>query len=78
VVCERFGGPLILNGGFARDTAEQAVAGGEAELISFARPYIANPDLVSRFVRDAALAAPDPATFYTPGAEGYTDYPAVL
>ncbi len=77
-VRELFGGPLILNGGFGRDTAEKAIEDGEAELISFARPYIANPDLVSRFARDVQLATPNQPTFYTPGAEGYTDYPATL
>jgi N-ethylmaleimide reductase len=76
-VREIFGGPIILNGGFGRDSAEAALEAGEAELVSFARPFISNPDLVSRFANDQELAKPNPATFYTPGAEGYTDYPAL-
>jgi N-ethylmaleimide reductase len=76
-VRERFGGPLILNGGFDRDSAEAALAGGQAELISFGRPFIGNPDLVARFRNGAELAAANPAKFYTPGGEGYTDYPAL-
>ena len=39
------------------------------------RLFIANPDLVERLEAGATLAVPDPATFYTPGKEGYTDYP---
>jgi N-ethylmaleimide reductase len=69
-----FGGPLILNAGFTLETAEAALAEGQAELISFGRPFISNPDLVARFRDHAALAAADPATFYSPGAAGYTDY----
>ena len=41
------------------------------------RPILANPDLVARWKTGAALNAPDPNTFYTPGPKGYTDYPAL-
>jgi N-ethylmaleimide reductase len=44
------------------------------DLIAFGRPFLANPDLVARSVKDAQLNTPDMATFYTPGAKGYTDY----
>jgi N-ethylmaleimide reductase len=71
----RFGGAVILNGGYGRDTAEAALAAGEAELISFGAPFLANPDLPARLAAGAALNAPDPATFYTEGAKGYVDYP---
>ena len=43
--------------------------------MAFGRPFLANPDLVTRFERGLALNAPDFATFYTPGPKGYTDYP---
>ncbi len=46
-----------------------------ADAIVFGTLYIANPDLVKRFERDAPLNELDKATFYTPGAKGYTDYP---
>jgi N-ethylmaleimide reductase len=72
---EAFGGPVIHNGGFDRERAETTISGGSAELVSFGRPYIANPDLVERMKRGADLAAPEPSTFYTPGAQGYVDYP---
>lgn len=75
-VRERFGGPIILNGGFTAAAAEEALAAGQAELISFGRPFIGNPDAVARFQSGAELTAANPATFYTPGSEGYTDYSA--
>ena len=69
-----FKGLFILAGGYDRGRAEQALAANEADLIAFARPFIANPDLPARLQADAALNAPDAATFYTPGPKGYTDY----
>ena len=48
---------------------------GRADLIAFGRPFLANPDLPERYRKGAPLNAPDMATFYTPGAKGYTDYP---
>lgn len=72
-----FRGPLMVNGGFTREAAEAALQGGEAELVSFGTPFIANPDLPLRFERGAALAKPDPAKFYGGGAAGYVDYPAL-
>lgn len=69
-----FDGTLIRNGAYDADRAEAAIAEGRAELISFGRPFIANPDLVMRLRTRAALATPDHGTFYTPGAQGYTDY----
>ena len=47
------------------------------DLIAFGRPFLANPDLVARMRKDAPLNAPIEATFYVPGAKGYTDYPAL-
>ncbi len=72
-----FNGPFILAGGFDAASAEQALANKQADLIAFGRPFLANPDLLERMRVGAALNAPDMATFYTPGAKGYTDYPAL-
>ncbi len=72
-----FDGPFILAGGHTLDTAQAAVDAGHADLVAFGRPFISNPDLVERFRTGAALNAPDFATFYTPGANGYTDYPTL-
>ncbi len=71
-----FDGPLILNGGFDLNRAEAAISASAADAVAFGTPFIANPDLVNRFRHRLPLAAPDPETFYTPGAAGYTDYPA--
>ena len=72
-----FSGPVIANGGYNKKRAEAAINAGTAELVSFGVPYIANPDLVRRFKDGAALAAPDPSTFYGIGPKGYVDYPAI-
>ncbi|MEY2687336.1 MAG: hypothetical protein RL375_1534, partial [Pseudomonadota bacterium] len=72
-----FKGVFILAGGYDRASAERALDAGDADLIAFARPFIANPDLVARLRADAALNPLDMATFYTPGPKGYTDYPAL-
>jgi N-ethylmaleimide reductase len=74
---DRFDGPFMLAGGFDRVTAEAALAEHRADLIAFGRPFLANPDLVERLRAGAALNTPDMATFYTPDAKGYTDYPTL-
>lgn len=72
-----FSGLFILAGGFDRAGAELAIAEKRADLIAFGRPFLANPDLVERLRTAAPLNAPDMATFYVPGAKGYTDYPVL-
>ena len=72
-----FKGALILSGGYDTARAEADLEAGKADLIAVGRPILANPDLVARWKAGAALNAPDPATFYTPGPKGYTDYPAL-
>jgi N-ethylmaleimide reductase len=69
-----FKGTFILNGGFDATTGAAAIAAGEADLIAYGRPFIANPDLVRRYREGLDLTARDPATAYTEGANGYTDY----
>ncbi|MCR9134381.1 MAG: alkene reductase [Alphaproteobacteria bacterium] len=68
-------GTLMVNTGFDRTGAETTVGRGDADLISFGVPFIANPDLVERMQTDTPLADPQPDLFYAPGAEGYVDYP---
>lgn len=72
-----FTGPLILNQDYTRDEALADVESGRADGIAFGRPFIANPDLVDRLRADAPLAKDDQRTWYTDGAEGYIDYPAL-
>jgi N-ethylmaleimide reductase len=72
-----FDGIFILAGGFDKASAEAALTEKRADLIAFAKHFLANPDLVERMKKDAPLTAPDMGTFYTPGAKGYTDYPTM-
>lgn len=70
-----FKGALIGNMGYSGAEAEQAIAAGHVDAVAFGTAFLANPDLPERLKTGAALNAPDPSTFYTPGAKGYTDYP---
>ncbi|MEM9339705.1 MAG: alkene reductase [Bacteroidota bacterium] len=74
---EQFGGTIILSGGYDKERAEADLSSELGDLIAFGRPYIANPDLLSRFQSDAELNQPNFDTFYTPGEIGYTDYPTL-
>lgn len=75
----QFGGFTILNSGFAEVTgleeAQQIVDGNLADAVAVGRQLIANPDLVARWEQGLPLNEADPSTFYTPGPQGYTDYP---
>jgi N-ethylmaleimide reductase len=72
-----FNGVFMVNGGYTAELGAAAIADGEADLVAFGVPFIANPDLVTRFKTGADLNPPDPSTFYTSGAKGYTDYPVL-
>jgi N-ethylmaleimide reductase len=76
---EDFGGTFIANSGFGqlttKDEAVDFVARGAADAVAVGRLAIANPDLVARWQGGHPENEPNPATFYGPGAEGYTDYP---
>lgn len=74
---QAFKGTYIANNGYDRLMAIDAVESGKADAIAFGRLFIANPDLVTRLKRNAALNEPNPNTFYTPGPVGYTDYPTL-
>ena len=77
LIRQAFDGPLILSSGYTRTLAETAVKSGAGDLVAFGEAFIANPDLPHRFRVGAALNAADRATFYSGGAKGYTDYPAL-
>jgi len=72
-----FAGTLLVGGGFGKAEANRMIEEGRADAIVFGSSYLANPDLVKRFELDAPLNTPDQSTFYSPGAQGYTDYPVL-
>jgi N-ethylmaleimide reductase len=74
---EVFRRPLVLNQDYSFDAGRRDVESGLADAIAWGRPFIANPDLPERFRVGATLTKDNPKTWYTPGPEGYTDYPAL-
>ncbi len=72
---KNFKNTYILSGGYDRPRAEKDLEAGKGQLVAFGRPFIANPRLVSKLIENSPMNPPDPTTFYTPGAKGYTDYP---
>jgi N-ethylmaleimide reductase len=70
-------GVLIGNMGYSGEEAGQAIREGKLDAVAFGTGFLANPDLPARLEVGASLNAPRPATFYSPGPEGYTDYPAL-
>jgi N-ethylmaleimide reductase len=74
---QHFKGTLISNMGYTADEAEQAITEGKLDAVAFGTSFLANPDLPARIAAKAPLNAPNAARFYSPGPEGYTDYPAM-
>ncbi len=73
---EVFSGPLMGNCGYTKEAAELAIRDGRADMISFGRPFISNPDLVERFEHDYPLNdAANPRLWYSFDTIGYTDFP---
>lgn len=70
-------GTLIINKGFTQEKGNRVIEEDDADLVAFGVPFISNPDLVERFRTNAPLAEADRNTFYTTGAQGYIDYPAM-
>jgi N-ethylmaleimide reductase len=69
---------LIVNQDYDKSKADSALSRGDADLVSFARLFLANPDLPARFSVGADLNKPDHSTFYVGGEKGYTDYPFLI
>ena len=72
-------GTMTTNGGYDKQTGNQVLNSGDAQLVSYGKLFLANPDLPQRFMQDAQLNQPNPQTFYGRGGQnetvGYTDYP---
>ncbi len=74
---QRFKGTYLANNGYDLNLANARLRDNQTDLVTFGRPFIANPDLVARLQAGVPLADFNPATLYGGGAEGYIDYPAL-
>jgi N-ethylmaleimide reductase len=72
-----FNGTYLMGGGLNQQSAQEALENGRADAVVFGGAFLANPDLPERFMQGAELNTPDKATFYSEGAQGYTDYPTL-
>src|ERR1700744_3629986 len=77
ILKQAFGGVYVANEALNQQTGQQLLNEGKADAVAFGKLFIANPDLPARFAKNAPLNRPNAATFYAPGPEGYTDYPAL-
>ena len=74
---KEFGGVYVMNQQLTKEASESLINDGHADAVSFGVLFIANPDLPKRLLLNSDLNKPISETFYTPGAEGYTDYKAL-
>lgn len=70
-----FAGTIIYCNSLTPDSAEAKLQDGSADLVAFGRSFLANPDFIRRIEKNEALNEVDYMTVYTPGENGYTDYP---
>ncbi len=75
---ENYKGHLMVNMGYSAEEAAETIANKMADSVAFGTAFLANPDLPDRIKAGAVLNTPDQDTFYTSGAEGYTDYPFMI
>ncbi|WP_460982613.1 oxidoreductase [Spirosoma fluminis] len=68
---------LIYCNGLTAETAEAKLQEGSADLVAFGRSFLSNPDFMRRIEKNSPLNEVDYITLYTPGAQGYTDYPVL-
>ena len=71
-----YDGTLMINAGFDQEKGNAVIERGDADLVSFGKLYVSNPDLVERFENNIPTSKWNDDTFYTPGKKGYTDYEA--
>ncbi|MBW4486090.1 MAG: alkene reductase [Tildeniella torsiva UHER 1998/13D] len=72
-----YDGLLMVNWDYDQAAGNAAIASGDANLVSYGKLFIANPDLPERFAKHAPLNEPNPDTFYGGGEAGYIDYPTL-
>ncbi len=74
---QHYQGNMIANMGYAAEEADAAISAQSLDAVAFGTGFLANPDFPNRIKLGGELNLPNPATFYTPGAQGYTDYPTL-
>ena len=72
---KHFNNAYMANLGYDKARGNAAIASGQADVIAYGVPFIANPDLVERYRTDAPLNEADANLFYGGTDKGYTDYP---
>ncbi|QJD95737.1 alkene reductase [Mucilaginibacter robiniae] len=77
VIRNNFLNTLIYCNGLTAETAEAKLQAGTADLVAFGRSFLANPDFIRRIEKNEPLNEPDYNTLYTPGEQGYNDYPVL-
>jgi N-ethylmaleimide reductase len=73
----RFRGSYLANNRYNKELAEEALNSGRADLVSFGRPFIGNPDLVQRLRNGSPLVDAPQETYYGGNEKGYSDWPAL-
>jgi 2,4-dienoyl-CoA reductase-like NADH-dependent reductase (Old Yellow Enzyme family) len=56
--------PVVMNGNYGPDDGAAVIEAGDADAISYGRPFVANPDLPSRYRLGIELAEPDSHGLY--------------
>lgn len=74
---DNFSNTLIYCNGLTQETAEEKLQAGSADLVAFGRSFLANPDFMRRIEKNVPLNEVDYMSLYTPGEQGYTDYPVM-
>ncbi|WP_318455119.1 alkene reductase [Photobacterium leiognathi] len=73
-----FTNTIIVAGSYTQARADEVLNKGYADLVAFGRPFVANPDFVSRLQQQQPLAELDGATLFGGNDHGYTDYPTLV
>lgn len=77
ILRRKFKGTYTVNGAYTAESGNAVIEQGEADLVAFGVPFLANPDLPERFRSNTPLNEPDFATFYAGEEKGYIDYPTL-
>jgi len=67
-------GTILVAGGFSRETAEEILARGDADLVAFGRSFTSNPDLPERLKNRWPLTPYDRSAFWGGTEKSYTDF----